>query len=245
MTSRKKLKVTVSDIGGDEITRLLKRTYEGDQTEVWQWFAELHASDSFESFIAELVGACDAVLMSNGWPRSDTSLLFSKSGDWQEWTPESEVEWNTKLHRGVVRTTKFVKQQSTPFSLVWYAADIAEKCHEVSCPNELDSSKRSLRLIALGMQLQDWSWRSKEKPAIVTGRKQRRYLAETRDNSNRNRQNNVEIRRRLVAKIAAKSGRSKGALAEYVRQVLATKHNCDVALRTVRRDLKATFKVKS
>lgn len=245
MTTRKKLKVTVSNIGGDEITRLLKRTYEGDQTEVWRWFAELHASDGFESFITELVSACDAVLMSNGWPKSDSSLLFSKSGNWQEWTPESKVQWNRKLHRRVVRTTKFVKEESTPFSPIWYAADIAEKCHAVKSPTEPDSSVRSLRLIALGMQLQDWSWRSREKQAIVTGRKQRRYLAQTRDSSNRNRQNNVEIRRRLVAKIANQSSRSKGALAEYVREVLATEHNCDVALRTVRRDLKATIEVRS
>lgn len=245
MTDQDKLTVTAEDIGGDEITRLIRRTYEGEPADVLQWFAELNAPDKFEKFVATLVAECDAVLSASGWPASNTSLLILKSGGWQEDTSGTSSQWNTELHSGAVRTTKYVREKSAIYSPVWYSAYIAELCHAVAPAGEQHDSNHSMRLIELGMQLKDKLWRFAEKQAIITGRKQRDYLAKTREEANHRRSTKMENRRRHVAEIAKASKRSKGALVEHVREVLAKEHNCHVAAITVRRDLNAIFKAAS
>lgn len=125
-----------------------------------------------------------------------------------------------------------------PFSELWYAGKIGFECwnllnwHRIHGPNEIALN----RAMYLGQLLAEAEWRAAFKPAIVTGKAQRKTLDEHRGKAIKTAQDNASARRLLVEKMMVETALKGGALDKWLRRKLDERHGIKVSERTIRSD---------
>ncbi|TVR05828.1 MAG: hypothetical protein EA385_17285 [Salinarimonadaceae bacterium] len=88
------------------------------------------------------------------------------------------------------------------------------------------------------MSLRDWEWRRVFKPAVVTGRKQRKTLDEARQRGHEKAQTRFGRRRAEIQKLIKQTSRTGGALETWLALEMQ-KQGIVASTRTIRTDLKA------
>jgi len=184
-------------------------------TVTWQslddW--QLFKENDFWNYLETILANCDAVMLRHGWNRH--------AGNGRDFPNDRTAE---------------------PFSELWYAGKIGFVCwnllnsHRVRGPNEIALSDA----MYLGRLLSEAEWSAVFKPAIVTGKAQRKTLNEHREKAIKGAKYKVAARRVLVAKLMLETKREGGALDKWLRRELKERHGIDVSERTIRTD-KATL----
>lgn len=95
-----------------------------------------------------------------------------------------------------------------------------------------------MEILQIGMALQSWEWRRKFKPSILTGRKQRKVLADHRGTANAKRQHGTKARREAITRMLRDTSLTRGALEKHLQRRLEAEAGIAASFRTIRRDLK-------
>ena len=179
---------------------------------VWRDDFSLFQEGSFWHDLEIILGNCDKVMLRHGWDRH--------AGNGRNFPGDRTAE---------------------PFSELWYAGKIGFECwnlfswHRVHGPNEIALSDA----MRLGQLLAEAEWRAAFKPAIVTGKAQRKTLSEHREKAIKSAQDNASARRALVAEIMGETSLTGGALDKWLQRNLEERHEITVSTRTIRSDKKA------
>jgi len=178
----------------------------------WTEDLPLMGRDDFWHALEETLAECDAVMLRHGWDR--------KAG-------------NGRNFPGV-RTAE-------PFSELFYAGLIGESCwnfltyHRLNDPNPVMLAQA----VELGRLSADYEWRRHYKPSILTGRKQRKTLADHRGRANEKQREGVLVRREAIVTLLRETNRNLtgGALGRFLCKRLMDRFGIKASLRTIRRDL--------
>jgi hypothetical protein len=164
--------------------------------------------NDFWDDLETILANCDAVMLRHGWNRLERNGQFPND-----------------------RTAE-------PFTELWYAGKIGFACwnllnwHRVKGPNEIALSDA----MYLGRLLSEAEWRAAFKPAIVTGKAQRKTLNEHREKAIKGAKDKAAARRALVAELMRETNRKAGALNMWLRSELEKRHGISVSERTIRTD---------
>lgn len=160
------------DLGGDELTRLRRKSYQGSSEEKLRQFAEEHSDPEFFKMLAELTAESDKILKGLNLPTIRQKVGIDPEGRWVPYEDALDPATGKRLPGyGSSTGAHFVLQTSDPFSEAWYAAQIGELCWVISATPERPVLQQ---IFQLGCWVQDRHWRLRYKRSILRGRSVRK-----------------------------------------------------------------------
>lgn len=234
------------DLGGDEISRWGS----------WEWAEPPDPETYIDEFDAamrprfwehleEITARCAEILEGQGFPHPTRHVNYWRDGGW--WYLDSpgapdRAELMRALREdgrawGGAFGWEYALGRSEPFSETWYAARVAKLIWLVSRDREASHTVQLARIMQIGSTMTDWRWRRGFKPSILTGRKQRKVLADHRGTANERRRQEVQARRGAISLMLGDTKLTGGALERYLQRRLEDEAGIAASLRTIRRDL--------
>jgi hypothetical protein len=229
---------THQTLAEDEISAIRKSTY---RVETWKELGEfLSQPDDFWTRIEALADECDEILSRHGFPNAAEVVLHDGAGNWWRRTPDGPSRPPGDKAWRFTTGAALSQEHSAVFSDPWYAGRIGKLCR-VALARAATPAEFALFLChkvwAIATLQSDWTWRSGQKPAILTGRKQLKVLADHRGTANARRLNGVQARHQAIARMLRDTNLNGGALEQYLQRRLRGEADIAVSLRTIRRDL--------
>lgn len=203
--------------------------------------------DHFWPFILELAELCDSILERNGFPKAAQSVRHDGNGNW--WShPADAPSHPQKGETWKITLGKNIAQEYAPdFSDVWYAGQVGLECRLAHAHfRKGDAGEPFLlsRVFQIATWRSEWNWRRRFKPAIITGRKQRKVLNEHRQKSHATNQSKMNKRQTIIAELKKDTKLTGGALEKYLKHHLFSMHGIQAEPRTIRRDLASLRKAR-
>jgi hypothetical protein len=160
------------DLGGDELTRLRRKSYQGSSEEKLRQFAEENSAPAFFRMLAELSAESDEILKGLHLPTIRQKIGIDPEGRWVPYENALDPATGQRLPGyGSSTGAHFVLQTTDPFSEAWYAAQIGELCWAISAAPEQPVLQQ---IFQLGCWIEDRSWRLRYKRSILRGRSVRK-----------------------------------------------------------------------
>lgn len=229
-------------VAEDELSALWKQTAKIDTAEQAAEAARQSQRDTFWPKIAALAKFCDEVLLENGFPRAAQLVRHDGAGKWWLHSSDAPKSPPTGETWKFTRGTALAQEFAADFSDSWYAGRLGFKCRlALEHFHKGDSGKPFLfdMIFEIASLNTDWRWRRGNKPSILTGRKQRKTLANHRGAAHAKQREGIKARREAISKLLRESKRNitGGALERYLEKKLMECFAIKASLRTIRRDL--------
>lgn len=226
----------------DAMGALINETWqfeEGDRDAFRAWATERAQDEprTLEDMLAGVKKYVDHEMIADGWPASDTIIAYNRDqpehwrslASFDDAEPGEQSEW----------ADFYVERTAEPLSRAWHLAKIA---FSLRCIHSAQGAGRELALfrhgLKIGTYMQAAEMRRHHLKKAETGKKQRQYLDHLRDKKNRDARNAVQKRREAIALMIGQTDRTGGALDEWLKKELETRHKISVSLRTIREDRK-------
>ena len=185
-----------------------------------------------------LAEQCDEELQKAGFPGADQPMRFNAHGQWcLEAEDEADDPWKTPGFMGAGLGAHFAEQHAKPFSDAWYAAKIGKNVRSILAQRDASYEFHLQRILAIGVLVTEWDWRTAFKPTILTGIRQREALGWQRSRAHEKARAAREARREIIQTLLHRTKREGGALEEYLVRRLREDFGIKVSRRTIRRDL--------
>lgn len=230
------------DEGGDELHRWGSWEPIEKQSEEEE-IAELMAAMNppFWSDMEKIQSECDTILAENGFPRSADHIIYVTEESWWLSSDTTKPSFQELLKAGKgansARGYAFAKKRTEPLSDPWFAALIGGMIYMISLRKDSWNETQLDRVFQIGVALEKWRMRHYFKPAILTGKKQRKTLDAYRVKAIAEKRTVVSQRREAIAEILPTTRLQGGALEKYLLRKLETEFGIRASDRTVRRDL--------
>ena len=228
-------------VAQDEISRTTRTFAKIETFEQLAEAARMTQGNDFWCFLEQLAEDCDAILRENKLPGAIQTVRHDGAGGWWVHPPDGPKQPQKGETWNFIAGAELAKAWAD-FSDVWFAGRIGLKCRLALEENAKDNAG-ALILFHMVWEIaqleRDWEWRSANKPAILTGRKQRKSLDERREAGNKAAKDKVARRRQLVKEMKRETRLTGGALNKWLARQLKERHEIEVSLRTIRYDLAA------
>lgn len=224
-------------VAQDEISRTTRTFAEIETVEQAMEAARLTQENDFWSFLEQLAEDCDAVLRKNDLPGAMQRVRHDGAGAWWVHPPDGpKLPQKGEIWRFTCGAE--LAKARADFSDVWYAGCIGLQCRLALRHNAKGNVDASfLQMVwEIAKLHSDWTWRRANKPAILTGRKQRKSLGVLRETQNKAAKGEVARRRQRVAEMMQETRLTGGALDAWLARQLAERHGIKASLRTIRAD---------
>lgn len=237
-----KLKWEKVKVAEDEITTRWQERAEIEDYEQLDEAARLSQTDRFWPMIEALADLCDKILSENDFPNAAESVRHDGEGNWWRHPPDAPKRPPPSETWRFTYGCDLARNYAGDFSDAWYAGEIGLKCRialEKHRKGHAGEPWLLSQIFAIATLRSDWLWRRQHKPQILTGRKIRKGLDERRIAKNAEQRELMEDRRRNIELLLLQTGRSGGALEDYLICELRKRGHETLSRRTIRRDLKA------
>lgn len=228
-------------VAEDELSREVRRSANIETIEQAIEGARLTQHHDFWPSIERFADTCDKVLEENGFPGAIQEVRHDGQGKWWPHPPDAPMVPQPGETFKFTCGAKLAEARGD-FSDAWYAGKIGLLCRAaLNHKAKGDAGEPFLFAIIFEIaKLQtDWTWRRGNKPAILTGRKQRKALGVLRESRNMSAKAEVTRRRSLVATLMQETRLKGGALNAWLARELAERHGIAISTRTLRADRKA------
>lgn len=225
-------------VAEDEISRDERTFAEIETFEQLMEAQRLTDENDFWHFLEHLAEVCDEVLRENDLPGATQEVRHDEAGAWWVHPPDGpKIPQKGETWRFTCGAE--LAKAWADFSDVWFAGRIGSLCRQALAHNAKGSAGES-SLFQMVWEIarlhRDWNWRRANKPAILTGRKQRKALRVLRETRNSAAKAEAASRRKLVAEMMQETRLEGGALDQWLARQLEERHGIKVARRTVRAD---------
>jgi hypothetical protein len=229
-------------VAEDELSILWKRAAQIENLEQASEAARQSQLDNFWPQIEAFAKRCDEVLHEYGFPAAAEMVRHDGAGNW--WRHPLDAPKQPPIGE----TWKFTpghalaQEFSDDFSDAWYAGRIGFKSR-LALEHFRKGDSGTPHLFSLIFEIatlrNDWQWRRGNKPSILTGRKQRKTLADHRSTANEKQREGMLARREAIVTLLRETNRklTGGALERYLCKRLKDRFEIKASLRTIRRDL--------
>lgn len=167
------------DVGGDELTRLIKHTFRGDFAEGFKQYAGDPDVNEFREKLARISAECETVLKSSNLPSAWDVIAIDADGGWTPIGAATDPATG-KRRKGFGSSTgaRYVMGACQVYSEEWYAAAIGEICGELDGASDPSDSVYQNNILQLGHLITDRFWRLKYKRSILRGARVRKGAQE-------------------------------------------------------------------
>jgi hypothetical protein len=225
-------------VAQDEISRETRTFAEIETGEQAMEAARLTQGNDFWSFLEQLAEDCDAVLRENNLPGATQGVRHDGAGAWWFHPPDGpKLPQKGEIWRFTCGAE--LAKARADFSDVWFAGRIGLQCR-LALANEAQGNAGASFLFQMVWEIakldSDWKWRRANKPAILTGRKQRKALGVLRETRNKAAKGAAARRRQRVAEMMQETRLTGGALDAWLARQLAERHGIEASPRTIRAD---------
>jgi hypothetical protein len=229
-------------IAEDELSELWHEAARIENSEQASAAARETQIDNFWPFIEELANRCDSVLQEHGFPPAAEVVRHDGTGKWWRHPIDAPKRPPTGETWKVTRGHTLADEHSDDFSDAWYAGRIGLKSRlALEHFRKGDAGEHHLfsLIFEIATLRTDWQWRRVNKPSILTGRKQRKTLADHRDTANEKQREGMLARREAIATLRGEMSRNLtgGALEKSLQKRLREGYGINASTRTIRRDL--------
>ncbi len=228
-------------IAEDELSILWEEKAEIETSEQLQAAALESQKDHFWPVIKKLAEGCDALLEEHGFPPAAGMVLHDGAANWWHHPKDAPERPPVGESWKSIQGHKFTEANTPGFSDAWYAARVGFKCRAALdhyANGDAGEPFLFTMIFEIATLRTDWRWRRGNKPAIITGRKQRKVLSEHRATANQLGKARVADRRAAIQAMLRDTNLTGGALEIYMQKRLA-EVDLRAERRTIRRDLKA------
>lgn len=193
-----------TDMGGDELHRLVKWDYpKGQEPPITPESVKEAFDPQFWTTVDAVAKECNAELEKYGLPKVGESVFWNDEGEWQY--QESESKYSDMVKRNLPKFSRgeeYSERNSTPYSPQWYAAKIGGLCWLINQDRAANDEFQLSRVFEIGWLTQDRWWRQKYKPNILSAKKRQKLQLENGLKGARRTQLKAEEAKMLLRQIA-------------------------------------------